>query len=106
MWLELNKELKAKKAFEKKLLQTILDSDHLKQLIDGARKQWEFDQLTLQPFNYAILQDLVNTSRHGVTIGITFADGTKLNLHPEKSAEEVKEIAQRQEQLRTIYPHG
>lgn len=50
-------------------------------------KKRQLDALLATPMNYRILQDLVNSAKGGAEVTITLADGTKIEMRPERNEE-------------------
>lgn len=61
-----------------------------KQLMDAERKQKALDKMASKPMNYGILRDLINTASYGVTVDVTFSDGTKLTMRREEPFDRLK----------------
>jgi hypothetical protein len=51
-----------------------------KHLHDAEMKQKALDKMSAAPINYGIIRDLMNSAYNGVTITVTFQDGTKLDI--------------------------
>lgn len=83
MFLFKSKEEKASKLLLKKLTKYLLNSDLMAKLILQARKDMEFEQLTLSPLSFPIIKDLINSAANGVTIEATLKDNTKIVIKPD-----------------------
>lgn len=51
-----------------------------KALKDNEKKQKALDKMAAAPINYAIIRDLINSAYQGVSIEVTFKDGTHLDI--------------------------
>ena len=93
------REQKEIESLTKRLVDTILKRDSLKQLIIDAKKQWEFEELQAQKLSYPIIQDLINTAQHGIVIDVRMADGGSFVLRTDPNltvnAQEQAEKARR-----------
>jgi hypothetical protein len=49
-------------------------------LKENEKKQKALDKMAAAPINYAIIRDLINSAYQGVSITVTFQDGTHLDI--------------------------
>jgi hypothetical protein len=59
----------------------------IRKVREEKQRKKQFDALLITPMNYRILQDLVNSAKGGAEVTITLADGTKIEMRPERTEE-------------------
>lgn len=56
-----------------------------KQIRSAEKKQKQLDKMSASDINYGIIRDLMNTAYNGITVTITFKDGSKMDIKREDS---------------------
>lgn len=61
-----------------------------KSIKEAERKQKELDKMASGNFTHTILKDLVNSAAYGVTIKLTFKDGTNMEIVRDEQYDKMK----------------
>ena len=51
-----------------------------KQIKEAQKKQKALDKMSAADINYAIIRDLINSAQYGVTITVSFRDGSRMDI--------------------------